>query len=94
MRIVRDVGLAEDLAQDALVAALEQWPQIGRPGPPGRLADGHRQAPGDRPHPAGHNFRRKAEELGRELEVRQDLAEDDLDAALATRTTSATTSCA
>ncbi len=48
-RIVRDVGLAEDLAQDALVAALEQWPRVGRPGQPGRLADGHRQAPRDRP---------------------------------------------
>ena len=30
-RFVRDVGLAEDLAQDALVAALEQWPQSGVP---------------------------------------------------------------
>ena len=47
-RIVRDVGLAEDLAQDALVAALETWPRVGRPGQPGRLADGHRQAPRDR----------------------------------------------
>src|SRR5262249_6644851 len=34
-RIVRDVGLAEDLAQDALVAALEQWPQQGVPDNPG-----------------------------------------------------------
>src|SRR6059058_5454782 len=34
-RIVRDVGLAEDLAQDALVAALEQWPQSGVPDNPG-----------------------------------------------------------
>src|SRR5216110_568374 len=34
-RIVRDVGLAEDLAQDALVAALEQWPQSGVPANPG-----------------------------------------------------------
>ena len=48
-RIVRDVGLAEDLAQDALVAALEQWPRVGRPGQPGRLAHGHGQAPRDRP---------------------------------------------
>src|SRR4030081_1673860 len=31
MRIVRDVGVAEDLAQDALVAALEQWPESGVP---------------------------------------------------------------
>src|SRR3984893_343031 len=34
-RIVRDIGLAEDLAQDALVAALEQWPQSGVPDKPG-----------------------------------------------------------
>jgi predicted RNA polymerase sigma factor len=34
-RVVRDVGLAEDLAQDALVAALEQWPSEGLPRNPG-----------------------------------------------------------
>jgi predicted RNA polymerase sigma factor len=34
-RLVRDVGLAEDLAQDALVAALEQWPESGIPDNPG-----------------------------------------------------------
>src|SRR5947209_1268683 len=34
-RIVRDVGLAEELAQDALVAALEQWPESGVPANPG-----------------------------------------------------------
>src|SRR6266851_3223678 len=34
-RIVRDVGVAEDLAQDALVAALEQWPNSGIPENPG-----------------------------------------------------------
>src|SRR5690242_1327366 len=34
-RMVRDVGLAEELAQDALVAALEQWPQRGVPDDPG-----------------------------------------------------------
>src|SRR5262245_17860263 len=34
-RIVRDIGLAEELAQDALVAALEQWPQSGVPENPG-----------------------------------------------------------
>ena len=34
-RLVRDVGLAEDLAQDALVAALEQWPESGVPDNPG-----------------------------------------------------------
>ena len=35
MRLVRDLGLAEDLAQDALVAALEQWPESGVPDNPG-----------------------------------------------------------
>ena len=34
-RMVRDVGLAEELAQDALVAALEQWPESGMPDNPG-----------------------------------------------------------
>ncbi len=34
-RIVRDVGIAEELAQDALVAALEQWPESGIPDNPG-----------------------------------------------------------
>jgi len=34
-RIVRDVGIAEELAQDALVAAVEQWPQAGVPDNPG-----------------------------------------------------------
>ena len=46
-RMMRDVGLAEDLAQDALVAALEKWPRKC-PGQPGRLADDRGQAPRDR----------------------------------------------
>jgi predicted RNA polymerase sigma factor len=50
-RIVRDVGVAEELAQDALVVALEKWPESGCPRQPGRLAHGHREAPGDRPRP-------------------------------------------
>jgi len=37
-RIVRDVSVAEDLAQDALVAALEQWPESGIPDNPGGFA--------------------------------------------------------
>jgi predicted RNA polymerase sigma factor len=39
-RVVRDVGLAEDLAQDALVAALEQWPESGIPDVPHRSTAG------------------------------------------------------
>ena len=50
-RIVRDVGLAEDLAQDALVAALEQWPRAGVPDNPGAWLMATAQAPGDRRDP-------------------------------------------
>ncbi len=81
-RIVRDVGLAEDLAQDALVAALEQWPETGVPRNPGAWLMGTAK------HRAIDLFRRKKlqerkhEELGRELQVEQELAEPDLDAAI------------
>ena len=44
-RIVRDVGLAEELAQDALVAALEQWPKSGIPDRPGAWLMRRRRAP-------------------------------------------------
>src|SRR2546421_8350072 len=81
-RIVRDVGLAEDLAHDALVAALEQWPAAGVPQNPGawlmatakhRAIDLVRRA---------KRLERKHEELGRELEAGQNGAGPDLDAAL------------
>ena len=52
-RMTQDLGLAEDLAQDALVAALEQWPESGRARQPGCLAHGRVEAPRDRPLPAG-----------------------------------------
>src|SRR5215510_1440706 len=67
-RLVRDVGVAEDLAQDALVAALRQWPESGVPENPGawlmatakhRAIDHLRQA---------KLHERKHEELGREIE--------------------------
>ncbi len=78
-RIVRDVGLAEDLAQDALVAALEQWPESGVPDNPGAWLMGTAK------HQAVDRLRRrkvlerKYEELGRVIQVS---AEPDLDAAL------------
>jgi RNA polymerase sigma-70 factor (ECF subfamily) len=80
-RMVRDVGLAEELAQDALVAALEQWPQSGIPDNPGAWLTAAAK------HRAIDHFRRtkllerKHQELGRELEA-QELAVPDLDAAL------------
>ena len=48
-RIVRDVGLAEDLAQEALVAALEQWPESGVPDNPGAWLMATAKHRGDRP---------------------------------------------
>src|SRR2546425_5736276 len=81
-RIVRDVGLAEELAQDALVAALEQWPKSGVPDNPGAwlMATAKHRAI-DRLR-RSERLERKHEELGRELETQQEMAEPDLDAAL------------
>ncbi|HXF58443.1 MAG TPA: RNA polymerase sigma factor [Candidatus Saccharimonadales bacterium] len=70
-RIVRDVGLAEDLAQDALVAALERWPASGVPDNPGAwlMASAKNRAI-DRLR-RQKRLERKHEELGREIETRQ-----------------------
>ncbi len=75
-RLVGDIGIAEDLAQDALVAALEQWPKTGIPDNPGAwlMAAGK--------HRAIDSFRRakvaerKYAEVGRELEQRQERVPD------------------
>src|SRR5687768_11909930 len=81
-RIVRDVGIAEDLAQDALVAALEQWPDSGVPRNPGAWLMATAK------HRAIDLFRRnkrlarKHEELGYELEAEREGAAPDFDAAL------------
>src|SRR5258705_9810293 len=90
-RIVGDVGVAEDLAQDALVAALEQWPQSGVPDNPGAwlmAAAKHRAIDYFR---RNTRLERKHEELGREgvvqkigaREVRDGEAQmDNIEAAL------------
>jgi RNA polymerase sigma-70 factor (ECF subfamily) len=81
-RIVRDVGIAEDLAQDALVAALEQWPESGIPDNPGAWLMATAK------HRAIDLLRRnklldrKHEELGHELQAQQDMGVPDLDTAL------------
>ena len=81
-RIVRDVGLAEELAQDALVAALEQWPRSGVPDNPGAwLMATARHWAIDRVR-RNARLERKQEEIARELELEQQLAGSDLDAAL------------
>ena len=81
-RLVGDVGLAEDFAQDALVAALEQWPTAGIPDNPGAwlMATAKHRA-------IDHLRRRKMqdtkhEHLGRELDERQGSVEEDLAEAL------------
>jgi RNA polymerase sigma factor (sigma-70 family) len=81
IRIVRDVGLAEDLAQDALVAALEQWPESGIPANPGAwlmATAKHRAIDHFRRHAL---LERKHQELGRELGAKE-MAVPDLDSAL------------
>jgi len=81
-RIVRDVGLAEDLAQEALLAALERWPESGIPDNPGAWLMATAK------HRAIDHLRRskllerKHEELGREIEAQQEMAAPDLDAAI------------
>ncbi|MGH3391091.1 MAG: RNA polymerase sigma factor [Actinomadura sp.] len=79
-RIVRDVGLAEEIAQDALVAALEQWPEAGVPDNPGAwlMATAKHRAI-DRIR-RDQRLERKRAELGREL--RQETGEAELEAAL------------
>ena len=80
-RIVRDVGLAEELAQDALVAALEQWPESGVPDNPAAWLMGtakHRAIDHFR---RGKRLERKQEELGR-LEVEREWDTSDFEAAL------------
>jgi len=81
-RIVGDVGLAEEMAQDALVAALERWPESGIPRKPGAWLMATAK------HRAIDHVRRdkilarKHDLLGYELEVQQEQAVPDLDAAL------------
>ena len=81
-RLVRDVGLAEELAQDALVAALEQWPQSGVPDNPGawlttiakrRAIDQLRR---------GERLNRKVTELGHELRTSQEDPTLEVDAGI------------
>ena len=81
-RMVGDIGIAEDLAQDALLAALERWPETGVPDNPGAWLMATAK------HRAIDLLRRKTmltrkhEQIGYELEAQQEQAVPDLDAAL------------
>ncbi|MBV8063502.1 MAG: RNA polymerase sigma factor [Nevskia sp.] len=81
-RLVRDVGLAEELAQDALVMALEQWPQQGIPDNPGAwlTVAARRQAIDLIRRKALHE--RKEQELTREIEEQLQMSAPDLEAQL------------
>lgn len=80
-RVVRDVGLAEELAQDALVSALEQWPASGVPDNPAAwLTATARHRAIDRVR-RDVRLQRKHEELGREVAALERLT-PDLDASL------------
>src|SRR5438876_5841510 len=81
-RIVRDVGVAEDLAQDALIVALERWPESGVPDNPGawlmstakhRAIDLLRRRT---------RLERKHAELGRQMETQQEMGGPDIEAAI------------
>jgi RNA polymerase sigma factor (sigma-70 family) len=81
-RITGDIGVAEDLAQDALVAALERWPETGVPDNPGawlmatakhRAIDLHRRS---------KRIERKHEQIGADLDAQQEMIVSDLDTAL------------
>ncbi|MEP6508564.1 MAG: sigma factor, partial [Gemmatimonadales bacterium] len=81
-RITRDVGEAEDLAADALVVALEKWPESGVPDNPGawlmsiakrRAIDSHRRS---------KLLERKHQEIGYDVDSQRDSTVDDLDEAI------------
>jgi RNA polymerase sigma-70 factor, ECF subfamily len=81
-RIVHDVGVAEDLAQDALVIALERWPESGVPDKPGAwlmATAKHRAIDLLR---RGKMLDRKHEEVAYELEAQQEMSQGDLDAGI------------
>ncbi|QYC45854.1 RNA polymerase sigma factor [Nonomuraea coxensis DSM 45129] len=81
-RMVNDIGLAEELAQDALVAALEEWPHKGVPDNPGAwltLTAKHRAIDQFRRR---DTYQRKLQEIGLDMELRQESAQADLDDAL------------
>src|SRR5258706_2968301 len=81
-RMVRDVGVAEELAQDALVAALEQWPESGVPDNPGAwlMASAKNRAINTLRH--RKMLERKHEELGRDIDDDSARAALDLEAAI------------
>jgi RNA polymerase sigma-70 factor (ECF subfamily) len=82
MRMVRDVGVAEELAQDALVAALEQWPLKGIPDNPGAWLMASAKHRAINQYRRGKLLERKHTELGHALEAERDDEAPELEARL------------
>ena len=81
-RLVRDVGLAEELAQDALVVALEHWPEHGVPDNPGAWLMATAKRRGIDELRRKRRFADKSEALGYQIEVQAEMNAGDPDAAL------------
>jgi RNA polymerase sigma factor (sigma-70 family) len=79
--MVHDIGLAEELAQDAFVAALQQWPESGVPERPGAWLMGTAKHHAIDLLRRNQTLQRKHDELGRQLEV-EELSMPDMDAAI------------
>ena len=82
VRMVGDVGVAEDLAQDAMLAALEKWPETGVPDNPGAWLTAAAKNRAIDVVRRRTRLERKHEELGVEMEIGAELNAPDLDAAM------------
>src|SRR3954447_13484949 len=78
--MVRDVGLAEELAQDALVAALERWPESGIPDNPGAWLTATAKRRAIDMFRRNQRLGQKLEAIGRELETEDEMDLSHLDA--------------
>ncbi|MEP6472086.1 MAG: RNA polymerase sigma factor [Gemmatimonadota bacterium] len=81
-RMVRDVGLAEELAQDALLTALEKWPEAGVPDNPGAWLTAVAKRKAIDQWRRSERFQERQGEVARDLEERQERGVTDLDAGL------------
>jgi RNA polymerase sigma factor (sigma-70 family) len=79
VRLTHDLDLAEDLAQDALVAALEQWPSAGVPGNPGAWLTAVARRRGIDQLRRNETLRRRVAELGHDLGEEAEMAEPEID---------------
>ena len=82
VRMVRDVGLAEELAQDALVTALERWPESGVPDNPGAWLMAIAKRRGIDELRRNKRWQRKQDAVGHDIEARAEFSAPDLEAAI------------